>query len=139
MESFPVQILASDHPFYRGECVSLSVPTQDGMYGILAHHSNLIAAIVPGILQYRIGEQAPQEAAVSNGLLKVEDGEVLILVDTIERPEEIDINRARRDADAAKEALLQKRSIQEYRMAQFTLARAAARMKVKGRHGGFQG
>ena len=35
--------------------------------------------------------------------------------------------------------MLQKRSIQEYRMAQFTLARAAARMKVKGRHGGFQG
>ena len=133
MESFPVQILASDHPFYRGECVSLSVPTQDGMYGILAHHSNLIAAIVPGILQYRIGEQAPQEAAVSNGLLKVEDGEVLILVDTIERPEEIDINRARRDADAAKEALLQKRSIQEYHTAQANLSRALNRLQLEGR------
>ena len=133
MESFPVQILASDHPFYRGECVSLSVPTQGGMYGILAHHSNLIAAIVPGILQYRIGEQAPQEAAESNGLLKVEDGEVLILVDTIERPEEIDINRARRDADAAKEALLQKRSIQEYHTAQANLSRALNRLQLGGR------
>ena len=76
---------------------------------------------------------------VSAGLVKVENGEVLILVDSAERPEEIDLNRARREADAAKEAMLQKRSIQEYRMAQFTLARAAARMKVKGRHGGFQG
>ena len=40
---------------------------------------------------------------------------MLILVDTAERPEEIDAKRAKRDADAAKEALLQKKSIQEYR------------------------
>ena len=70
---------------------------------------------------------------MSNGLLKVEDGEVLILVDTIERPEEIDINRARRDADAAKEALLQKRSIQEYHTAQANLSRALNRLQLGGR------
>ena len=131
MESFPVQILASDHPFYRGECVCLSVPTQDGMYGILAHHSNLIAAIVPGILQYRIGEQAPQEAAVSNGLLKVEDGEVLILVDTIERPEDIDRNRALAAKRRAEERLRQKQSQQEYYQTQAALSRALARLKAK--------
>ena len=59
--------------------------------------------------------------------------EVLILVDTIERPEEIDINRARRDADAAKEALLQKRSIQEYHTAQANLSRALNRLQLGGR------
>ena len=54
-------------------------------------------------------------------------------MDTAERPEEIDTNRARRDADAAKEALLQKKSIQEYRAAQATLARAVSRLRVKRR------
>lgn len=39
--------------------------------------------------------------------------------------------RARRNADAAKEALLQKRSIQEYRSAQAALARAISRLRVK--------
>ena len=52
-------------------------------------------------------------------------------MDTAERPEEIDAKRAKRDADAAKEALLQKRSIQEYRAAQATLARAISRLRVK--------
>ena len=47
-----------------------------------------------------------------------------------ERPEEIDANRARRAADQAKEALLQKRSIQEYRVAQYNLARAMSRLRV---------
>ena len=134
MTPFRVQILAADHPFYEGECCSLMLPTPTGMYGIQAHHSNMITAITAGTLRYRIREDEELEAAVSGGLVKVENGEVLILVDTAERPEDIDANRARRDADAAKEAMLQKKSIMEYQAAQATLARAVSRLRVKRRH-----
>lgn len=134
MTPFRVQILAADHPFYEGECCSLMLPTPNGMYGIQAHHSNMITAITAGTLRYRIREDEVLEAAVSGGLVKVENGEVLILVDTAERPEDIDANRARRDADAAKEAMLQKKSIMEYQAAQATLARAVSRLRVKHRH-----
>ena len=116
-----------ERPLYA----TLVIPTLRGMYGIHAHHSNMITAIIPGTLQYQIVPGAPLEAAVSNGLAKMENGEVLILVDSAERPEEIDANRARRDADAAKEAILQKKSIQEYRSAQANLARALSRLRVK--------
>ncbi len=131
MENFPVHILAADEPFYEGPCQSLSVPTTTGMYGVLAHHTNVIMAIVPGTLHYRCEGQEEQLAAVSAGLMKVENGEVLILVDSAERPDEIDANRAKRAADRAKEELLQKKSIQEYRMAQSNLARALSRLQVK--------
>lgn len=134
MTPFRVRILAADHPFYEGECCSLVIPTSNGMYGIQAHHSNTITAITAGTLRYRIREDEVLEAAVSGGLAKVENGEVLILVDTAERPEEIDANRARRDADAAREAMLQKKSIMEYRTAQATLARAVSRLRVKHHH-----
>ena len=87
------------------------LPTITGMYGIMAHHRNMITAIIPGMMRYQLPGQPEQMAAVSAGLVKVENGEVLILVDSAERPEEIDLNRARREADAAKEAMLQKRSI----------------------------
>ena len=56
---------------------------------------------------------------------------MLVLVDSAERPEEIDANRARHAADAAKEALLQKQGLHEYHTAQTTLARAIARLRVK--------
>ena len=46
-------------------------------------------------------------------------------------PEEIDAIRAQRAADEAREAILQKRSAQEYRMAQANLARALNRLRVK--------
>ena len=137
MSTFPVQILAADHPFYEGSCYSLIIPTLDGMYGIQAGHSNLITVMIPGRLQYRLEEDGPLlEAAVSGGLVKVEDGAVLILADSIERPEEIDLKRAQRDADAAKEAMLQKRSIQEYHAAQAHLARALNRLQVKQHYRG---
>ena len=131
MENFPVHILAADEPFYEGPGQSISVPTTTGMYGVLAHHTNVILAIVPGTLRYRCEGEDEKLAAVSAGLMKVENGEVLILVDSAERPEEIDTNRAQRAADRAKEELLQKKSIQEYRMAQSNLARALSRLQVK--------
>lgn len=131
MENFPVHILAADEPFYEGPCQSISVPTTTGMYGVLAHHTNVILAIVPGTLRYRCEGEDEKLAAISAGLMKVENGEVLILVDSAERPEEIDANRAQRAADRAKEELLQKKSIQEYRMAQSNLARALSRLQVK--------
>ena len=131
MENLPVHILAADEPFYEGPCQSISVPTTTGMYGVLAHHTNVILAIVPGTLRYRCKGEDEKLAAVSAGLMKVENGKVLILVDSAERPEEIDANRAQRAADRAKEELLQKKSIQEYRMAQSNLARALSRLQVK--------
>ena len=132
MDSFQMHILAAVHTFYEGPCLSLTIPTSGGEQGILAHHSNMIAAVQPGILRYRLPGQEVQQAAVSQGMVKVERNDVLVLVDSVERPEEIDAARARREADEAREAMLQRKSRQEYQLAQATLARALNRLKVKG-------
>lgn len=131
MNTFHVSILAADGTFYEGPCRSLVVPTQDGQYGIWANHSNAIGAVVPGELLYTIPGREEQCAAVSSGLMKIENNTVLVLVDSAERPEEIDANRAKHAAEAAREALVQKQSIQEYRMTQANLARAISRLRVK--------
>ena len=129
--TFRLRILAADKVFYEGNCTSLTIPTPGGELGILANHSNMIAAVVPGVLRGQFPDRPPQTAAVSGGVVKIEDNEVLILADTAERPEEIDANRARRTEANAREALLQKKSIQEYRSAQAYLARALIRLKVR--------
>ena len=126
MNTFQVHIYHANSPFYEGECESLILPTTEGDYGILANHSNMIAAVVPGTMTYRLPGQPAQLAAVSAGLVKVEDNDVLVLVDSAERPEEIDINRAERAIAEAKEAMLQKKTVQEYKMAQAHLACASS-------------
>lgn len=135
MNSFQVYILAAGNAFYEGPCESLKVPVAGGSYGILAGHSNMIGAIVPGVLSYRIPGEDDSYAAVSEGMVKVEGNEVLVLVDTAERPEDIDINRAERAAAEAREELLRKQGMREYRSAQANLARAVNRLKVGTRKG----
>jgi F-type H+-transporting ATPase subunit epsilon len=131
MEPFQVHILAADQTFYEGPCLSLTIPASDGELGILAHHSPMIAAVKPGTLRYQIPGEEPRLAAISPGMVKVEKNDVLVLVDSAERPEDIDTVRAQREADEAREALLQKRSRQEHQIAQATLARALNRLRVK--------
>lgn len=95
----------------------------------------MIAAILPGTMRYRRPGEETQTAAISPGMVKVEHNEVLVLVDSAERPEDIDAARARREADEAMEAILQKKSRQEYQVAQATLARALNRLRVKSSTG----
>ena len=57
-----------------------------------------------------------------------------MLVNTAERPEEIDAERARARAEEAREIMLQKRSLQEYYSAEATLRRAMVRLKASGQH-----
>ncbi len=131
MAEFTLSVLAAEKLFFEGKCSSLIVPTTQGQYGIMANHNNMIAAIVPGMLKYRLPDGTEGIAATSAGIIKVEDNHVLLLLDTVERPEEIDENRARRSAEEAKEALLQKKSIQDYYTAQAKMARAINRLRVK--------
>lgn len=133
MDTFQVHILAADKTMYEGPCVSLTIPASDGERGILAHHSSMMAAVVPGTLRWQPPGQPVRLAAVSPGMVKVENNEVLVLVDSAERPEEIDEARARWEADQAREAILQKKSRQEYQLAQASLARALNRLRVKSR------
>ena len=131
MKTFNVHLLSAHRTFYEGECESIIIPAVGGQYGVLAGHCNTVRAIVPGKLIFRAPGQEAQEVAVSAGIMKVEDNDVLILADSVLRPEEIDEVRAEREAAAAKEAMLQKLGRQEYLSAQAQLARAVSKLKIR--------
>ena len=141
MKKFSLRFLASDKIFYEGPCESLMVPLTDGLYGVMADHTDMMGAILPGeaILRIPDGDPAAEkfggeslvQVVVGRGLIKVEEGKVLVLVDTAELPSEIDENRARRAAEKAAEELLQKQGVREFMIAQNELSRAMARLKYK--------
>ncbi len=135
MKEFKLIILESDSTFYSGPCESLIFPASDGQVGVLADHTNTVAAVEAGTVVYRAPGGENQYAAVSQGILKIEDNEVLMLVNSAEHPDEIDENRARYEAEKAKEEMLQKKSRMEYYSAEATLSRAMSRLKVKNLYG----
>ena len=143
MDSFKLHFMASEHMVYDGDAESVSLMTTEGSIGILAHHSNLIMAVVPGIVEYvPAGEDAKaaglsgkQVVVVSDGLLKVENNEVMILVDTAEHPDDIDEARAKRAEEQAREALKRANSNRDVAIASAELSRAMSRIKAsKHRH-----
>lgn len=133
MNSFNLRIYESDGVFYEGEVIKLTIPTYDGEYGIWGGHENVVMAVVPGILRFTTFEEKTYLASVSNGMVRVDDGDVLVLVETAEHPEEIDVERARRKEKEARDAILEKKSLREYRLAEMQLKRELVRLKLAGK------
>ena len=133
-KAFKLQIMASDHMVFDGDAQSVSLPTTEGSIGILADHSNVIMAVIPGMLEYT-AEGGKQQVVVSSGLLKVENGECMILVDAAEKPEDIDEARARRAEEKARQDLKRANSNRDHAMVEAELSRALSRIKAsKSRH-----
>ena len=76
-----------------------------------------------------------REAAASDGFATITQDEVLLLLQTVEWPEEIDSARAERDRALAEERIRQQKSMHEYHIARSMLARAMVRLRVSGRNG----
>lgn len=130
MSTFWLKIVASDHIFYNGNCEALVVPAHDGEMGILPHHESMILAIQEGELRYRSPEESQwREAIVGRGIVQVVNNRVTIIVDTAERPEDIDAVRAKEALERAEEQLRQKQSLAEFKVSQASMARALSRLK----------
>lgn len=136
MTTFWLKVIASDHVFYNGNCEVLVVPAHDGEVGILPHREAMILAIQEGELKFRIpGEQEYHHAVVGLGIVQVANNRVTVVVDTAERPEDIDEVRAKQALERAKEQLRQKQSIREYYMSKASMARALSRLKASQHKG----
>ena len=107
------------------------IPAVDGEKGILPNHENMVIAIAVGIARVQLdGEDEWRDIAVGTGFAEIVNNRVTLLVDTAERPEEIDIRRAQEQRDRAEEQMRQKQSIQEYYHTQASLARAMNRLRL---------
>ena len=105
------------------------VPDGGGME-ILPHHEDMVIAVVIGeaMLQFEEGEWV--NLAVGTGFLEIVNNRVTMLVQTAEKPEDIDARLAQEQMEYAEEKLRQKQSIEEYHRSKASLARAMARLKA---------
>ena len=130
MSKFYVKIISSDRIFYEGFCHCLIVPAVDGEQAIMAHHEETIIAVQNGEMRMQKEEGGEWTYAVlGTGFCMAANNRVTVLADTVERPEEVDANRAKEALERAQERLRQKQSIQEYHMTQAAMARALTRLK----------
>ncbi len=134
-KTFRLQVMSINGIFFEGLASEIILPCSDGERAILANHEELIIAIYTGKITIRdeIGDRI--EGIVGNGSAQIANNRVIVLVDTCERPEEIDRNRAKRALERAEEEMRQNKSIREYYNAQAAMARALSRLKYSSDYG----
>ena len=129
-DMYNLRIIAADRVFYEGPCLSLIVPACDGEKEVLAHHESMVIAVTDGEMRYKTEDGTWHIGYVGRGFVQIANNLVILLTESAEKPEEIDVRRAEEAKERALEQLRQKQSIQEYYHSSASLARAMARLKT---------
>ena len=127
-----LDIVTAERVVFSDEVDIIIAPGKEGEIGILPHHSPLMTTLNSGeLIARKSGEE--YSLAISGGFLEVQPDRVIILADSAERAEEIDIARAEEAKTRAKETLSTATSQTDMAQAEAALRRALARLEVADR------
>ncbi|MDI6808040.1 MAG: ATP synthase F1 subunit epsilon [Candidatus Eisenbacteria bacterium] len=127
---FQFQILTPESVVFEKEISSAIVPGTEGYLGILAHHAPLISGIVPGKVTVKDVDSRVQHFSVGGGFVEVSLNRAVLLADSIEAVSDIDIERARKSLERARERLSSRSPGTDVERAQASMARALNRIRI---------
>ena len=129
MTPFKLQIITPEKTFFDGETEQIIVRTTVGDAGILNGHEPYCAAL--GIGQMRIMvDGAFKCAATSGGIIKVSKEKTVILVQSCEWADEIDVDRAKASMARAEKMLENPKDAHTVQYANARIKRARVRLSV---------
>jgi F-type H+-transporting ATPase subunit epsilon len=124
------KIATPERVVFKNDVDQITLPTQQGEITILPNHIPLIAVLKPGEINIK-NENENVSLAVSGGFIEVLSDKVVVLADTAERAEELDVKRAEEARKRALESLNQKRyDAKEFASLSAMLEKEFARVKV---------
>ncbi len=125
MAKLQVEIVTGERVVYTEDDVDMVVaPGIDGTLGILPRHAPLITVLASGELRVKKGGQE-ESLVVFGGFM-----EVIVLADTAERAEEIDVARAEQARQSAETSLSRRDTDIDLAQAELSLRRAALRLRI---------
>ena len=128
MASLFLEVVTPEQVMVRQEVDSVVASGSEGEFGVLPGHTYFLSSIVPGELRYKTGSKT-EIMTVMSGFAEVSDNKVSLLVDAAERAQEIDLERARRAMERARERMVKEKDI-DFLRAEIALKRAIARVRV---------
>ncbi len=131
---FKLSIVTPEKIFYENEVASLIAPGIEGYLGVLTSHAPLITAIIPG--KVTIKETSGKDeisVSVSHGFLEVSQNIATVLVDSAEFVADIDVERAKKSMERAKQRISEKVGNIDLPRAYMSLERAKNRISLAGR------
>ena len=136
--SFTCNIVTQERTVFSGEVKSVSLPGTEGRMGILPNHSPLLTTLAFGEVLVRTPNGDEQYFAIGGGYAEVQPDNIIVLADSAEHAEEIDVDRAERAREAAEKAMAEgeKGDPDQYAQIQASLMRAQIRLDVGRKRAG---
>src|ERR1700685_3944873 len=103
-DTFQLEIVTPEKKVVDVAATEAQIPGKNGYLGILPGHAPLITELAVGEITYKAGAEE-QRLAVAWGFAEVLPEKVTILAETAERPEEINVERARQAKQRAEQRL----------------------------------
>jgi len=132
-KSYKLEIVTPKMILFSGEVTSFTAPGVLGGFQVLKSHAPLLSSISVGEVKLVDAEGAEHRFATSGGVVEVRDNKVILLAETAERSDEIDVERAESARDRARKRLAKKSAEIDIDRARLALFRAMNRLKVADR------
>jgi len=134
MAALNLEIFTPDKPIFNEEVESVTIPGTMGGFQILKNHAPLISTFDVGVVIVNSGSETAY-FSTSGGTVEVNDNKILILADSIESVDQIDVDRAEKAKERAEEILKRKKEedVDELR-ATTALKRALNRINAKEKY-----
>ena len=132
---FKLQVIAPDRVFLEEDADMVELTTTEGEIGVLKDHIPLTAIVAPGILRIKKDGQQ-KEAALLEGFVEILPDKVVILAESCEWPEEIDINRANEARIRAERRLKSADAEMNEARAELALRRSLVRLALAEKRNG---
>ncbi|MCP5100537.1 MAG: F0F1 ATP synthase subunit epsilon [Chloroflexi bacterium] len=132
------EIVTQERTVFSGDVDTVSLPGSEGRMGILPNHTALLTTLSFGEVIVRANDEE-EFYAVGGGFAEVQPDKVIVLADSAERADEIDIERADHARERAEKAMnegVQDQDPDSYAQIQASLMRARIRVDVGRRHSG---
>ena len=132
--TFGLQVISVNGIFYDDKAEEIILPCEDGELAVLAEHEEMILALSDGVIKMKKPGGEWIYGVVSLGSVQVANNRCIVIVNTVEKPEDIDKRRAQEAYEFAMEHLQQKQSIKEFKKSQAGLARALTRLSAASKY-----
>jgi len=132
-DELKLEIVTPEQMTFRGVVEEVTIPGTEGQFGVLKGHAALLSSVDIGELSFT-QDHKKTYYAVNTGYAEVTASKVTVLVETAERFDLIDRERAKRAREQAEEKLTKlSREDVEFEKARLALLRAITRLNVAGR------
>jgi F-type H+-transporting ATPase subunit epsilon len=130
MGELNLEIITPAKAVFNGEVKSVTIPGTDGNFQVLKNHAPLISTFEIGLIKADLPGNNTYYYATSGGTVEVLDNKVLVLADTLEKVEDIDVERARLAKERAEALISKPADTTDVERARKALARATNRLTL---------